>query len=272
MSNPLQPPQTQTEHNQPTTPQQGPVASTLVNVRYTTHLPGGQHWSLRLRRGAAMRLSATTTDTNVGLLCYNPENLLEHLNLPDTLKCQHTVKLTRGNCLYSDMGRIFASIIEDDLGWHDCIGGNLTAKGMIAKGWQTLTFQQARNERTQTGEDSFLIELAKYGLGWRDMPANLNLFSKVAVDEKGHLHFVPGHCRPGHSVTLRFEMDTLVILHTCPHPLDPSPTYPHRGVDIALGTAPAPDENDVCYRAHPENARGFANNFLYHLGLERSLP
>ncbi|MCG7599230.1 urea carboxylase-associated family protein [Halomonas sp. McH1-25] len=234
---------------------------------YTTHLPGGQHWSLRLRRGTTMTLTAKDADTNAGMLLYNPENLLERLNLPDTLKGQHTFKLTRGHCLYSDMGRVFASIVEDDLGWHDSVGGNLMPQHMLAKGWQPVSYQQAHNEWTRTGYDSFLVELAKYGLGRRDMAANLNLFSRVESDDEGHLRYVPGHCQPGASVKLRFEMDTLVILHTCPHPLDPSREYPRRGVDIALGTAPAPTEDDVCYHSRPENARAFENNRLYHLGL-----
>jgi hypothetical protein len=38
-------------------------------------------------------------------------------------------------------------------------------------------------------------------------------------------------------------------------------------VNIRLGVAPSPDENDACYRSRPENARGFENNRLYHLGL-----
>lgn len=233
---------------------------------YTTHLPGGQHWSLRLSRGTTMTLTAAESDANVGMLMYNPENLLERLNLPDTLKCQHTFKLTRGNCLYSDMGRIFASIVEDDLGWHDAVGGNLHERHMIDKGWQPVSFQAALNDRTQTGHDSFLIELAKYGLGQRDLAANLNLFSRVAADDAGNLSFVTGHCQAGDAITLRFEMDTLVALHTCPHPLDPASEYPKRGVDIALGTAPAPTEEDVCWQHCAENARGFANNRLYHLG------
>ncbi|ROO25345.1 urea carboxylase [Salinisphaera orenii MK-B5] len=233
---------------------------------YTTHLPGGQHWSLRLRRGTTMRLTAHEPDTNVGLLMYNPENLLERLNLPDTLKCQHTFKLTRGNCLYSDMGRIFASIIEDDLGWHDSVGGNLHARHMIDKGWQPVSFQAALNDRTQTGHDSFLIELAKYGLGARDLAANLNLFSKVVADDDGNLSYVAGHCQAGASVTLRFEMDTLVALHTCPHPLDPAAEYPRRGVDIALGEAAPVAADDVCLNHCEENARGFENNRLYYLG------
>ncbi len=234
---------------------------------YATHLPGGHHWSLRLRRGTTLTLAAGEANANVGLLCYNPENLLERLNLPDTLKCQHTFRLTRGHCLYSDMGRIFASITHDDLGWHDSVGGNLMRHHLVAKGWQPVSYQQGRNDWTRTGHDAFLVELAKYGLGRRDLAANLNLFSRVESDADGRLRYVPDHCRAGDSVTLRMEMDTLVLLHTCPHPLDPSPAYPRRGVEIRLGVAPPPDEQDACYRSRPENARGFENNRLYHLGL-----
>ena len=32
--------------------------------------------------------------------------------------------LTRGHCLYSDMGRIFCSIVADSTGWHDTVAGN----------------------------------------------------------------------------------------------------------------------------------------------------
>lgn len=64
---------------------------------------------------------------NVGMLFYNPEELLERYNAPDTLKCQHTFKLTRGHCLYSDMGRVFASVVEDSVGWHETVAGNSNA-------------------------------------------------------------------------------------------------------------------------------------------------
>lgn len=240
--------------------------SDAFDIAYRTHLPGGQHWSLTMRRHTMMRLTACEPDTNVGMLFYNPENLYERINLPDSLKCQHTFKLTAGNCVFSDMGRIFASIVDDDLGWHDSVGGNLNERHMVAKGWQPVSFQAALNERTQTGHDSFLIEMAKYGLTRRDLAANLNLFSKVAASADGALEYVSGHCQAGSSVALRFEMDTLVFLHSCPHPMDPAPDYPHRGVDIAIGTTDAPGDDDPCYRHCDENARGFANNRLYHLG------
>jgi uncharacterized protein YcgI (DUF1989 family) len=33
----------------------------------------------------------------------------------------------------------------------------------------------------------------------------------------------PGHSKAGGFVDLRFEMNTLVVLNTCQHPLDPDP-------------------------------------------------
>jgi len=99
----------------------------IRSIEYTTQLPSGSHWSLRVRRGTIMRLTDMDGGANTGMLLHNPEDLLERYNAPDTLKCQHTFKLTRGNCLYSDMGRIFASIVADDLGWHETVSGNSQA-------------------------------------------------------------------------------------------------------------------------------------------------
>ena len=57
-------------------------------------------------------------------------------------------------------------------------------------------------------------EVAKYGLGKKDLAANLNLFSKVFVDDNGALQFDATASRAGCAIDLRFEMDTLVIFHT----------------------------------------------------------
>ncbi len=89
-------------------------------------LPGAKHWSMTLPRNNRLKLTDVEGGANVGMLFFNPINLLERYNTPDTLKCQHTFKLTQGHCLYSDMGRIFCSIVADDFGWHDTVCGNST--------------------------------------------------------------------------------------------------------------------------------------------------
>lgn len=232
---------------------------------YSDTLPGGKHWSFVMRRHARLKLVDIDGGANVGMLFYNPLNLLERYNAPDTLKCQHTFKLTQGHCLYSDMGRIFCSVVEDTMGWHDTVCGN-TTKGKVAAKWGETSFQKDRNDWQQNGHDSFLVEGAKYGLGRRDLAANVNWFSKVAVDDAGQLAFDPGGSRAGAEVVLRFEMDTLVLFHTCPHPLNPSASYPRKSVrfEIAAGTEAAAD--DTCRHSAPENNRGFENNRIHHIG------
>ncbi len=242
------------------------MSEMVRSIDYSTELESGSHWSLKLRRGSVMRLSDLGGDANVGMLFYNSENLLERYNAPDTLKCQHTFKLSRGNCLYSDMGRIFASIVDDSLGWHETVSGNSHAEHVEAT-WGARDYQNDHNRWKQNGHDAFLVELAKYGLGPADLAANLNWFSKVGVSEEGTMQLDTSARDEGHHVTLRFEMDTLVLLHTCPHPLDKSPDYPQSKVRIELGQAAPIAKDDYCMHYRPENERGFQNNDLYHIGL-----
>lgn len=242
------------------------MSDMIRSIDYSTKLKSGSHWSLKMRRGSIMRLSDVSGGANVGMLFYNPENLLERYNAPDTLKCQHTFKLSKGNCLYSDMGRIFASIVEDSFGWHDTVSGNSHASHVEEK-WGARDYQKDRNNWKQNGHDAFLVELAKYGLGEADLAANLNWFSKVVVNDQGSMQLDSSNLKADSQIALRFEMDTLVLLHTCAHPLDASETYPEKSVQIELGQAEALDEDDYCRNFRPENGRGFENNALYHIGL-----
>ncbi len=237
-----------------------------TEILYQDTLPGGSHWSFTVRRGLSLRLVDVQGGANVGALFYNPQNMLERYNAPDTLKCQHTFKLTQGNCLYSDMGRIFCSIVRDDCGWHDTVCGNTTKKHVREK-WGERTYQEYKNGWYQNGYDAFLVELAKYGLGRKDMAANLNLFSKIEVDAVGDLAYVENHSSAGQCIELRFEMDTLVLLHTCPHPLNPAATYPKNPVTYQLFESAPLSDDDECKNHCPENQRGFDNNRLYNLGI-----
>lgn len=230
---------------------------------YREQIVSGAHWSFLLRKGSQLRLTDVTGGANVGMLLYNPIDKLERYNAPDTLKCQHTFRLTRGNCLYSDMGRIFCSIIEDDLGWHDTVCGNLSER-QLEEQYAVRSFQQALNDWTISGEHAFRVEMAKHGLGERDLCANLNFFSGVRVDDAGNMAWLSGHSRAGASVLLRFEMDTLALLHTCPHPLNPSREYPDAPVALEISAAAPVAADDVCLTACEENRRGFENNDLYH--------
>lgn len=235
----------------------------MSETNYADTLPGGKHWSLVLRRNQRLKLIDIDGGANVGMLFYNPQNLLERYNAPDTLKCQHTFKLTRGHCLYSDMGRIFCSIIADTAGWHDTVCGT-SHKAMVEARWGKADYQSMRNDWQQNGRDSFLVEAAKYGMTRRDVAANVNWFSKVATTDDGTLTFDVSAAKPGATVELRFEMDTLVLLHTCPHPLDPATAYPRKSVRVEIADGPPAAADDECRLSAAENGRGFENNRLFN--------
>lgn len=237
----------------------------LFPSEYTTELAPGAHWSLIVRKGVQMTLTDLQGGANVGMLFYNPTLLSEKYNAPDTLKCQHTFKLTRGHCLYSDMGRVFASIIDDSFGWHDSVCGT-SHPNHIETRWGKRDYQTQRNEWLQNGFDAFLVELTKYRLKKQDLAANLNLFSEVSVDEEGKMS-LSRQSQANDSITLRFEMDTLVLMHNCPHPLNECKEYPRNPVQIQLQKAAPVLADDYCLNLCDENRRGFHNNALYHLGM-----
>ena len=230
---------------------------------YTDVIPGAGHWSMMVSKGTVLRLKDLEGGANLSVLFYNPLNLLERYNAPDTLKGQHTFKLTAGHCLYSDMGRVFCSITRDDTGWIDSVCG-VANKAKVAEKWGERDYQTDRNQWKQNGYDALLVEVAKYGLGKRDLAANLNIFSRVQTDVSGNLQFVEQHSHAGDCVELRFEMDTLVVLTTCPHPMNPAKEYPFKPVEMALFEAEPITVDDACLNSREENGRAFENNRRFH--------
>ena len=228
-------------------------------------LRGGQMWSRVLRRGQTLRLTDREGGAAVAALFYNAEEPSERYNMPDTLKAQHIARLTAGNVLYSDMGRILCSVTQDSVGWHDTITGHGTAAHGRAK-FGEGSYQKLRNDWYRNTRDNFLVELGKYDLGKRDLVANLNFFVKVVVDPQGSLGFVPEHSKAGGFVELRAEMNTLVVLSNTPHPLDPSTTYAPKPVTLTLRAGAPAGPDDPCRLSRPENARGFTLTDSYFAG------
>lgn len=234
-----------------------------MKTLYEKTLTGAGMWSGVISRGKRLRLTDLEGGANVSMLLYNALERNERYNMPDTLKGQHIFYLRAPYCLHSDMGRLLASITADSVGWHDTVCGHSDAARVLAK-YGEHNYQQARNDWYRNGRDCFLIELAKWGLGKKDLVPNLNWFSKVVADEAGKLSFVPGHSKAGDVVELRFEIDTLVVLNTCQHPFDPDPVYRPRPVklEVIAGELPAPD--DPSFTVRPENLRAWENNETYH--------
>ncbi|WP_127088101.1 urea amidolyase associated protein UAAP1 [Aquabacter cavernae] len=218
-------------------------------------IPGGWYWTTRLLAGEALRIALMDAPAAVSLIAWNAADTSERINYADTVKIQWTAALSKGRVVFSDMGRVMFSIIEDTSGMHDALVGGSTpasnrkyAQGDAAEG------AGLRNTR-----DNFILAAGKLGLDKRDIPPCLTFFAPVRTDEEGRFVWRDTPRAGGDFVDLRAEMDLLVALSNCPHPMDPNPDYAAGNVEAIRYWAPEPSFDDFCRTATREAARGFDN-------------
>lgn len=226
-------------------------------------IPGGCHWSGIIRRGTTLRLTDVNGGANAAVLFFNQEEKLERYNMADTLKSQHTFHLTKGHACHSDMGRIFCCVTADTAGWNDTVCG-LSDAHLIQQKYGAARYQEHHNQMFRNGLDSLLIELGKWGLGMRDIVANINFFSKVTADASGELTFHAGNSKAGDYIDLSFVMNTLMVLSTAPHPLDPGKSYQPGAIHLELFDTP-PEAVTECLRI-AENIRALHNTQHFYCG------
>ena len=234
-----------------------------IDSVFETVIPGAGMWSRVIGRGKTLRLTDIEGGANVSTLFYNALEKQERYNMPDTLKGQHIFFLTSPFCIHSDMGRLFCSITADTAGWHDTVCGVSNAS-LVTEKYGTRSYQEAQNDYFKNGWNCFMVELAKWGLGERDLVPNINFFSKVVANEKGDLTFDTGAAKAGSHIDLRMELDTLVVLNTCQHPLDPNPEWAPKPVKLEVFPSEPVAEDDPCIQSRPENGRAYQNTVNYN--------
>ena len=218
-----------------------------------TIAPGG-YAAKRLDRGARLRLVDVAGDACLSMLLFNAERPVERLNVADTLKVQWNGYLGEGKLLLSDMGKVLMSLVEDTAGTHDAFCGASNAASNARRYGEGDNWGPHPNAR-----DRFLLATAKFGLGRKDIHPCVNWFKGVAVADDGSIRLRDGPTPPGGKVTLRAEMDLIVVLANCPHVLDPRPSYTVSPLRVRAWRGLPAAADDPIRNAAPEATRAFLN-------------
>ncbi|WP_029432979.1 urea amidolyase associated protein UAAP1 [Blastococcus sp. URHD0036] len=218
-------------------------------------VPGGAHWSLLLRAGRVLRLTALDDGAVCSTLLFAAGDPVDRLNVPDTLKAQMSARIRPPMVLMSDRGAALASVTGSSLDWHDCLTGH-SLDGHVAEFGPT-SYGTDRNDWRRSARSGLLSELRKHGRGPADLHACVNFFAKVAIGADGDLAHVPDHARAGDWVSLRAEQDLLVVLSTAPHPMSTAWAPGAVRAEVEAGAPYGPDDPSVTFR--PESARALAN-------------
>jgi urea carboxylase-associated protein 2 len=223
-------------------------------MRWAETIAPGGYGAKRLNRGARLRLVDLQGDACVSMLVFSAERPVERLNVADTQKVQWNAYLGAGSLLLSDMGKVLMSILEDAAGAHDAFCGASNAASNARKYGAGDNWGPHPNAR-----DRFMLGVAKFGLGRKDVHPCVNWFKGVRIAPDGATRFDATPQAPGRQLTLRAEMDVIVVLANCPHVLDPRPGYAVTPARVLAWRGEPTPPDDPIRNATPEGLRAFQN-------------
>src|SRR6202046_521561 len=85
----------------------------LTEPAYREIIAPGGRWSRKLETGELLRIVDLEGQQAVDFLCYSAELPLDRLNVPNTVKLNRSLYVTKGTTLYSDRARKMFSVLED---------------------------------------------------------------------------------------------------------------------------------------------------------------
>jgi urea carboxylase-associated protein 2 len=236
----------------------GPTARDVVPIeeaaiRHRETIPGGWYWTKPLRRGEGLRLVNSSGNPGISLFAWNALDTSERYNSADTIKIQWTSDMRKGRLLLSDMGRVMFSIVEDTLCAHDAVvGGSTPASNLQKYGDASL----------RSTRQNLILAAGKHGLGARDLAPVVTFFAPVGFDGPTAV-WRDGIGSAGDFVDLRAELDLIVAVSNCPHPLAPDTRFEPGPIEAIVFRLPEPAADDLCRTATAEAVRAFQNNSLY---------
>lgn len=166
-------------------------------------------WSAVVAAGDVLTIVDLDGNQAVDCILYAAKDTSTRYSAAVTIATQGSIFLTTGSVLRADSGQELMTVVADEVGIHDTIGGACSQES------NTLRYGQHTHEQHACVEN-FLIEGAKWDLGKKDLVSNINWFMNVPVDPDGALGIVDGLSAPGKRVALRAEVDTLVLVSNCP--------------------------------------------------------
>jgi urea carboxylase-associated protein 1 len=203
-------------------------------IRLDVEVPAGDGWIGELARGGVLRIVDLHGNQAVDTLFFDAHDYANRYSAVDTLREQGNAYLTVGSVLRALDGEPLVTIVADDCGRHDTVGGACSQESNVVRyGEHTRHMHACRN--------TFLAQALAWGRGLekRDLSANVNFFMNVPMTPTGGLTFEDGISAPGKALELRAERDTLVLISNCPQLNNPCNGYDPTPVRLVVRSSAA---------------------------------
>lgn len=185
------------------------AARTPENAVQDHSIPAEKPFSTVVRKGQTVRIEDSYGQQAIDTLFYSAEDFSERYSSQDTMREQNAAYISTGTRIMSNEGRVMLTMTADSCGRHDTSAGACSCESNTVRfGHGTKYLHACR--------DNFVAEVAKYGMGKRDVAPNINFFMNVPISPSGEMTIVDGISAPGDYVEMRAEMDVLLVISNCP--------------------------------------------------------
>lgn len=163
--------------------------------------------AFRLRAGETLRVIDPKGGQVSDLLAFMADDPREAISNGRTFDYEETIRLTRGNRLWSNRSQPMLEIIEDSVGVHD----------FLLTPCSEATFVHFYPDKpVHRGCFGNLGEaLAPYGIEAHAIPVAFNIFMNVPIDADGRLRVVAPTTAPGDFIRLRALANLVIGLTAC---------------------------------------------------------
>ena len=176
-------------------------------------IPARRGKAVTLNQGQSVRVINTHGQQVVDTWAFRRDDLTEFMSMEHSRTSTGRIIPKVGQSMTTNQRRPILSLIEDTSGGiHDTL---LAACDRYR--YELLGCEGYHDNCT----DNLAAALAEFGLTPPETPSPWNLFMNIPVAPDGSVSFEPPISRPGDHLTLRAEMDCIVIFSACPQDMVP---------------------------------------------------
>jgi uncharacterized protein len=185
----------------------------LMTPGETIRIPARGGFATRVARGRTIKVVNTHGKQVVDTWAFDTEDLTEFMSMEHSRTALLKLIPQIGDTLVTNRRRPILSFIEDTTpGIHDML---------IAACDEYRYRQLGAHGHHDNCTDNLALALGRLGLKPPVTPSPLNLFMNVPVAADGQLAFRSPVSNPGQYVSLRAEIDLILVLSACPQDLVP---------------------------------------------------
>ncbi len=164
-------------------------------------------------RGQSVRIINTHVQQVVDTWAFRRDDLTEFMSMEHSRTSLGRIMPAVGQSMVTNRRRPILTLVEDTSGGvHDTL---LAACDRYR--YELLGCEEYHDNCT----DNLAAALAELGLTPPETPSPWNLFMDIPVAPDGSVTFEPPVSRPGDHVTLRAELDCVVVFSACPQDMVP---------------------------------------------------